>query len=421
MRPARGDDLDTAFASIVAGTLGEERFAVYARLRDEAPVRFDETLSAWVVARYADVRAVLEDRQRFVPVTQGPGAAVFGGGFFHWHGREHNKKAGILTRRIRSPRGLRELQPMIESVAREAATALPLGQPVDLRERFAMWVPLLVISKLTAIDDAPLLRHWYDTIMAGGTSSIGDPGAREAALAAMDDLKEYLRPILAERRANPGDDIVSDYVQATYDGAPLAEQEIAAIVGQLLPAGVETTERLLTSAFRHLALDAGLWDELRAGRDDEGVLASFGAEALRLYPPIQAANRVATEAAEIAGVEVAPGEKVVCLIASANRDPERFDDPERLDARRFRRNPDRQYTAAGDILPFGAGEHHCAGSRLAGAEIVQALRQLMHRVGRVELLEEAPAVGRLILFSPASLRVVLHAAGGPAAASGVPA
>ena len=202
-----------------------------------------------------------------------------------------------------------------------------------------MWVPLLVISRLTAIDDAPRLRHWYDAIMAGGTSSIGNPGAREAALEAMDDLKHYLRPIIAERRATPGTDIVSDYVRATYDGEPLSEQEIAAIVGQLLPAGVETTERLLTSAFRRLAREPELWDDLRTGRADDDLLASFGAEALRLYPPIQAANRVARARAEVAGIEVADGEKVVCLIASANRDPDRFADPERLDPRRFIRNP----------------------------------------------------------------------------------
>lgn len=403
-------DLLAALDGIVEGTIGDGRWDVYDRLRRDAPVHWNPTLSAWVVARYDDVRAVLEDRERLLPVTEGPGAAVFGGGFFHWRGREHSRKSGILTRRIRSPRGLRELQPTIEAIAAETADALPLDEPVDLRERFAMWVPLLVISRLTAIDDAPRLRHWYDTIMAGGTSSIGNPGAREAALTAMDDLKAYLRPILAERRAHPGTDIVSDYVQATYDGEPLGDDEIAAVVGQLLPAGVETTERLLTSALRHLALAPDLWAELRAGRDEHDLLASFAAESLRLHPPIQAANRIAVAPVQVAGTAVAAGEKVVSLIASANRDPDRFAEPERLDPRRFIRNPDRQFTAAGDILPFGAGEHHCAGSRLAEAEIVLALRHLLRRVSRIELLEDAPPVGRLVLFSPASLPVILHPA-----------
>jgi pulcherriminic acid synthase len=396
--------------AIVRGETGEERRQVYARLREEAPMLYSGTIGAWVASRYEDARGVLEDRERFVPITEGVGASVFGGGFFHWRGREHSKKSGIVTRRIRSPRGLRELMPRIESIAARVAAELPLGEPVDLKERYAMWVPLLVISELTAIEDAPLLRHWYDTIMQGGTSSIGNPAAREAAVAAMRDLGDYLRPILEERRREPGDDLVSDLVRAEFDGAPLPEEEIGAIVGQLLPAGVETTERLLTSAFRRLARDPELWDTLRAGRHDDDLLASFGAEALRLDPPIQAANRVALTPAEVGGVTVAAGEKVVSLIASANLDEARFPDAERFDPLRFLPNPDRQYTAAGDVLPFGAGEHHCAGSRLAQAEIVQGLRQLMERVGRIELLEEALPTGRLILFSPASLRVVLHPA-----------
>ncbi len=202
-----------------------------------------------------------------------------------------------------------------------------------------MWVPLLVISELTGIEEATRLRDWYDTIMAGGTSSIGNPGARAAALQAMQELKEFLVPLLAERRVNPGSDLVSDLVAARYDGAPLPDDEIVSIVGQLLPAGVETTERVLTSAFRLLCADRPLWDQLCEVRDSDDALASFGAEALRCYPPIQAANRVALADTVVAGQPVAAGEKVVALLASANRDPSRFADPDRFDARAVQRQP----------------------------------------------------------------------------------
>jgi len=401
-RPSAPPDLASGLEAIAAGELGEERLEVYARLRSEAPVHWSDTLGAWVLARYPDVRAALEDR-RLRPITEGPGASVFGGGFFHWDGREHGKKSGILTRRIRSPRGLRELRPAIDAIARRVAGELPFREEVDLRERFTIQVPLLVISELTAIDDAPRLRGWYDAIMAGGTSSIGNPAARAAGLEAMESLRAYLRPLLAERRERPGRDVVSDYVNATYDGAPLPGEEIVAVVGQLLPAGVETTERVLTSALRELALAPALWDEVRQGREDEALLASFGAEALRLFPPIQAANRVVRAPLDLAGVRLEPGDRVVSVIASANRDGERFAEPDRFDPRRFLPRPDRQFTAAGDILPFGAGEHHCAGSRLAGAEMVSALRAILDRAGRIELLDDAPPVGRLVLFSPPSL------------------
>ncbi len=81
---------------------------MFAQLRDALPVFFSEATGAWVVSRYDDVRGVLQDASAFVPITEGPGASVFGGGFFHWRGREHNKKAGIVGRRLRSARAVRE-------------------------------------------------------------------------------------------------------------------------------------------------------------------------------------------------------------------------------------------------------------------------------------------------------------------------
>jgi hypothetical protein len=242
MSTTTDSELIGAFDAIVAGEPGVDRHEVFARLRRELPIFYSQATSAWVVSRYDDVKAVLQDADVFVPITEGPGASVFGGGFFHWRGREHNKKAGIVGRRIRSPGALRrEISGKVSALANELADALPIGAPVDLREDFTMQVPLLVIARLTDIDEATKLRHWYDTIMAGGTSSIGNPGAREAALRAMQELKEFLVPLLEQRRATPGEDLVSDLVTARYDDEPLPDDEIVSIVGQLLPAGVETT------------------------------------------------------------------------------------------------------------------------------------------------------------------------------------
>src|SRR5437016_2708971 len=101
-------DLTDEFDAIVAGRTDVDRHAVFARLRAEAPVFFSDTLDAWVLARYDDLRAMLLDEEHFVPLTEGPGAPMFGRSFLHWHGREHNKKTGIVARRIRSPRALKE-------------------------------------------------------------------------------------------------------------------------------------------------------------------------------------------------------------------------------------------------------------------------------------------------------------------------
>jgi cytochrome P450 len=404
--------LGNAFDAVVSGDPAVDRHEVFDRLRTESPTFFSERLGAWVATRYDDVKSVLENREQLVPITEGPGAAVFGGGFFHWRGREHNKKSGVIAKRIRSPRALRdEIGGKVEAIARDAAARLQLDEPIDLREEYSTWVPLLVICELTAIHEAARFRDWYDAIMKGGTSSIGNPAARDGALAAMAELKAFLRPILEERRRNPGDDLVSDLVTATHEGEPWPDEEITSIVGQLLPAGIETTERVLTCTFREMANDHALLRWVRERRDDDDVLAALGAEVLRLYPPIQGVNRVALDALSIGGKEMAKGDRVVAMIVSANRDEDRFARAHAFDAARFAQNPDRQYTAAGDILPFGGGEHHCTGSRLAKTEIVQAVRYLLDRVDRIELLAEAPDVGGLILWAPACLSVRLHAAG----------
>src|SRR5205807_3533940 len=122
--------------------------------------------------------------------TTGRGAPIFGRSFFQWRGREHNKKAGIVSRQIRSPRALKGgVDELVERIAKKVADALPLGEPIDLKEQYAMWVPLLVITELTAIDEAGRFRDWYRLIVAGGISSIGNPGAREAAFAARAELE----------------------------------------------------------------------------------------------------------------------------------------------------------------------------------------------------------------------------------------
>jgi pulcherriminic acid synthase len=300
---------------------------------------------------------------------------------------------------------------LVERIAKQVADALPLGEPVDLKEQYAMWVPLLVITELTAIDEAGRFRDWYRLIVAGGISSIGNPGAREAAFAARAELEEFLVPILAERRRAPGDDLVSDLVTAEYDGAPLPDEEIVSMVVLLLSAGVETTERGLASAFAHLARRPEEWDELRARRTEESRIGSFCAETMRYTPPVHGTIRQALEPFELHGVEIAEGDKLLVLLASANRDEDKFPDAQTFDAERFLDNPDRQFTAAGEILPFGAGMHHCAGSRLAEAELVHAIRELLERVERIEPVGELPRSEGLMLHSPPALPVVLRPAG----------
>lgn len=409
MTTLSGHGLVDAFDAMVDGRPEVDRFAVLAALRKDLPLFFSDRLDAWVTTRHEHVRGVLADDARFEPPKQGAGAPAFGRSFLQMSGREHNKKVGIVAREMRSQRALRErLDGLVHQIARDKAAALPLDEPVDLREAYAMWVPLLAITELTGIHEAGKFRDWYRVIVAGGVSSISNPGAREAAFAAREEVARFLEPIIEERRRSPGNDLVSDLVTAEYEGAPLPHEEIVATVIFLLAAGVETTERVITSTLRHLALDPAEWEWLRANHSDPERMSAFNAEALRVYPPVNGTMRVALEDVELDGAPVKAGEKVVCLIVSGNRDHTVFPDPDRFDHDRFAGRGDIQFTGGGDILPFGAGSHHCAGSRLAQTEMAHAFTEIIARVRTIEPAGDLPPGEGFMLHSPPSLPVVLR-------------
>ncbi len=408
---ATQDVLVAEFAALVEGRSQLPRHEVFSRLRQDLPIFRSERLDAWVVTRYDDVKTVLSGDDQFQPPQAGAGASAFGRSFMQMSGREHSKKIGIVGREIRSQRALRErLVDVVQQIARHQAASMPMGQPMDLREHYAMWVPLLAITALTDLPEAARFRDWYRTIVAGSSSSITNPGARVAAFAAREEVRQFLEPIIDARRRHPGTDLLSDLVSAEYDGEPIPHEEIVSNIIFLLAAGVETTERVLTSVLRHVALDPAEWEWLKANYSDAESLAAFCAEALRYYPPVNANIRSVTAEVEIAGVTVRPGEKICAMSVSGNHDPSHFPEASRFDHDRFMGTSDRQFTARGDILTFGGGIHHCVGVRLAKTEMEHALAEFLARVERIEPVGPPPPGEGFIFHSPPTLPVILRPA-----------
>ena len=399
------------FAAMVGGSSRIGRHDLFSRLRQDLPIFRSDRLDAWVVSRYDNVKTVLSSAAQFEPPQGGAGASAFGRSFMQMNGREHSKKIGVVAREMRSPRSLRErLSDIVLQIARQQAAALPMGEPVELRERYAVWVPLLSITALTDLPEAARFRDWYRAIVAGSSSSITNPGAREGAFKAREEVRVFLEPIIDARRLKPGNDLLSDLVTADYDGAPIPHEEIVSNIIFLLAAGVETTERVLTSVLRHVALDPAEWEWLKANYTNPESLSAFCAEALRFYPPVSANIRTALQAVEMSGVTIQPGEKVCALSVSGNYDDNHFPDASRFDHSRFIGSSERQFSGGGDILSFGDGTHHCVGSRLAKVEMVHALAELLARVGRIEPDGTLPDSEGFIFHSPSRLPVILHPA-----------
>lgn len=402
-------ELDQEFERIIADDPTVDRAGVFARLRESRPVFYNETLDAWVVTRYDDVRGVLRDGANFRAVENGPGAPPYGRTYLHMEGREHAKKVGIVSKRIRSQNALRDgLDDQVRDIARRTVDALAVGQPVDLRRELATWVPLLAITELTELGHGETFERWYRAVGSGGVASVNDPDARTRALAARAELEQFLEPYVEKRRLEPGNDLVSALATAEYEGEPLPLEEIVSSVVFLLAAGVETTERVLTSLLRHVVLDQSLWAWLREHHEDPDAMAALSAEALRYFPPVNGLMRRTMAEATIGETVVPEDERICLLLVSANRDPAVFADPESFLVDRYVGSASAQFTAAGQILPFGAGSHYCAGARLAQTEMRHALQELGRRVTHIEPVGELPPDEGFMLRCPPSLPVVLH-------------
>ncbi|MFF3085214.1 cytochrome P450 [Streptomyces nojiriensis] len=259
------------------------------------------------------------------------------------------------------------------------------GSPerIDLVDEFSYPFPVTVICRLLGVPpaDEPRFHGWADTIAASlDPDPDADPGERpKAAADAQMELGMYLAGLIGERRKEPGEDMLSQLAAATDepDGS-MSELEAISTAALLLIAGHETTVNLITNGMLTLLRHP---DVLQRLREDPQLSVPIVEELLRYEPPVQLLPRRSTiDEIEVAGVNIPKGATVSLILASGNRDPKRFENPDRFD-------PDR-----GDIqhLGLGSGIHSCFGAPLARLEAQLALAELARRLENPQLLEDPP-------------------------------
>jgi cytochrome P450 len=216
----------------------------------------------------------------------------------------------------------------------------------------------------------------------------------DRGVAASAALKEYFGEILAERRRQPQDDLISTLAQSEIDGARLTDAEIFAFLLLILPAGVETTYRASGNLLVALLTEPQLLDSVRT---DRAMIPGAIDEALRWEPPITAVVRKTARDCELGGIPIPAGTTINVNVAAANRDPERYPDPDRFD-------PTRANIAH---LTFGAGAHLCLGMHLARMETTVAINALLDRLSDLRLDPTAapPSVSGVAFRSPPALPV----------------
>lgn len=371
--------------------------AFYRRLRAEDPVHWDDGYQGYLISKHADVGAAyrnpLFSTQNYEVSLQ----PVFGRSMLQMDGAEHSRKKALVTPYFRG-KGLQKWAPVI---ARNVATILDRsvasasahiargfrpGDTVDLLADFGYYLPVYVITDMLGLPHSDYDRFfdWYSRHVAFLGNLARDPEIDERGRRATKELWEYLAPVVEERRTNLGDDLISGLITAEIDGERLADLEILTHITQLLNAGSETTGKALASMFAYLLRQRELFEEVR---DDRSQVIPAISETLRLSPPSQMNGRKITQDVEIRDRTLPAGTLVMLLMASANRDEERFSDPDTFDFHRPDLDHDKTFTAAGDTFAFGSGRHFCLGAMLAKSELEMASNVLLDRFPGMRLAD----------------------------------
>ena len=339
---------------------------------------------------------------------------VMGRTLLELEGAEHRASRALVSPSFRTALLERWRSELVQVVVHELIDRFAPRGRAELSREFTFAFPVQVIARIMGLPRQDYLRFQRLSIELLNVVYDWDRG-----IAASVSLKSYLTEILAERRRNPQDDLISMLAESEIDGARLTDDEIFAFLLLILPAGVETTYRasgnllvaLLTEpapammqwghlplagdeAMRRSGATAPLLDALRA---DRGMLRGAFEEALRWEPPITTVVRRAIRDCELGGVAIPAGTNVSVSVAAANRDPARYPDPDRFD-------PTRKNIAH---LTFGGGPHLCLGMHLARMEGTVAINSLLDRLPDLRLDPSAPAphVVGVAFRSPAALPV----------------
>jgi len=331
----------------------------------------------WLVTRYDDVRQVLIDPRFSRAAAVGPEVPDAGLGqaatdtILSMDPPEHTRLRRLVAGAF-TARRVEALRPRVTKLVDELIDHLiTLPQPADLVENFSFPLPVQVICELLGVPpaDRHLFHEWSDTVLSDIS---GDPAEIEAAFA---ELSGYFARLLAAKRAQPADDLMTALIEARDAQDRLSESELVRLCLTLLVAGHETTANQINMFLLVLHEHP---EQLHRLRGDLAMIPQAVEELMR-FAQLGASGgglpRVTTEEVELSGVRIPKGEAVIPVITVANRDPALAPDPDRVDVAR----------PLTTHLGFGAGVHHCLGAQLARMELQEALRGLLGRLPRMEL------------------------------------
>ncbi|KUF13350.1 cytochrome P450 [Streptomyces silvensis] len=367
-------------------------YPAFAALRAAGRVHHYEPSDQYLVPHHADVAALLRDRRlgrtylhRFgheefgrqaPPPEHEPFHVLNDNGMLDLEAPAHTRIRRLVAKAF-TPRTVERLRPYVEGVADDLVRGLVADGGGDLVARVAEPLPVAVIAEMLGIPetDRALLRPWSADICGMYELNPGEATAARAVRASV-EFSAYLRELIARRREEPGEDLVSGLVAVHDQGDSLSEQEMISTCVLLLNAGHEATVNATANGWAALFAHPDQLAALRA--EPERLLPTAVEEMLRFDTPLQLFERWVLDDIEIGGTPVPRGSEVALLFGSANRDPAAFTDPDTLDLAR----------ADNPHISFSAGIHYCIGAPLARIELAASLAALLRRAPGLRLAAE---------------------------------
>lgn len=372
-------------------------YPTYRLLREEDPVHWSPLLEAWVLTRYRDVVAVLGDprfsaqRQRAtnrfaqqIARDESDRRVVPAPTMLNSDPPAHTRLRGIVNKAF-TPRAVERLRPRIQAIVDQLLdAALPAGR-IDVIEDLAYPLPVIVIAEMLGIPPTERARFKrWSTDIARVTGPLAPPELLERAFQSATELNAYFRRVIADRRRDPRDDLITALIAAEEQGDVLSEEELVATCILLLIAGNETTTNLIGNGVLALLRHPSQLAKVRA---NPSLTRQAVEEFLRYDGPVQGTARVALEPVEIGGRQIEKGHLVMTMLAAADRDPAQFPNPEELEIER----------AENRHVAFGYGIHFCLGAPLARLEGQIAIATLVQRAPGLRLDGEPVWGGSFIL------------------------
>jgi len=367
----------------------QDPYRYYGQIRDEDPVHWNELYELWVITRHDDLVWLARNHEQFsnsvyvndprpaYPAILDSDKELYdfmkdyrGNQLIQFDRPEHLEMRKVVHSYF-TPKSMEEWRPLVRSAIKELLDAAEETGDVDLMLDLAVPLPVLVIAEMMGVPESerPHIRMLAEKLLHAGR---GEPDRMRLVAEGMKGMLDYVDPMVDERFANPKDDFISVLASGEKSGV-FTRQQVLVNTSLLLVAGHETTINLICNGAMALLNNRDQWDLLKT--DTQGLMVRTTEEALRYDPPVKSIQRIATEDVEIRGKTIKKDERLRWFVSSANRDPNKFADPDTMDITRW----------PNSHVAFGAGVHHCLGATIARVEGQEVFSALAERYPNLDL------------------------------------